>query len=303
MTGVGVIDARNRHGARCFSRSAFVAALLVTLGLTAAGLLMVVDRVREGMGKTATLSYLPKGEYLKVAVLGYRQLAADLLWLQVVQHIGVRQQTSAGYVWMYHATDTLTDLDPTFAYAYQAVGAVLGVWGNRPQESTEILKKGLVHNPTAWELAFLLGYVYFYELGDYGSAAVYLRMASELPGSPEYLPRLTARMLVAAGDPEAALEFLQRMFQHTQDDRGRAALKRRIDDVTVERDLQMLELAVRRYEAVHGRRPGGLQDLVSGGILARLPEDPGGGAYKLNPADGSLRSTRVQERMRVYRNN
>lgn len=277
------------------------AGLILALGLAAAGLLAAVDRERTDMGRAESLSYLPKGEYLKVAVLGYRQLVADLIWLQVVQAIGVRGQSAEGYLWAYQATDTLTDLDPTFAYAYQAVGTVLGVWGNRPHESVAILTKGIRHNPAQWELPFFLGYDYFYELHDAASAAVYFRRAAGLPGSPGYLPRLAARMTVAAGDPEAALEFLYRMSQQLQDERAKVALARRMADVTVERDLRLLEEAVRRYQAAYRRLPATLQDLVAAGILDRLPEDPGGGAYELNAVTGSVTSTRVSERMRVYR--
>ena len=303
MSGTASIAVRTPHLASRWTGKALVFGLLVLLGLSAAGLLNQIDQTRMARNSAATLSYLPKGEYLKVAVLGYRQLAADLLWLQVVQQIGVREQTSEGYLWVYRATDTLTDLDPTFTYAYQAVGAVLGVWGNHPQESVSLLKKGLENNPTSWEMALLLGYDYFYEIGDYASAAHYLRMAAELPGSPGYISPLTARMLVEAGDPQAALDFLQGMYRRTNDERGKAALMRRIADVTVERDLRVLDLAVRQYRAAHGRLPAQLQDLVAGGILDRIPEDPGGGAYELNATDGSVRSTRVRDRMKVYRHN
>jgi tetratricopeptide (TPR) repeat protein len=277
------------------------AVLLIMLSLAAGGLLTIVDRTRSTLGKAAALPYLPKGEYLKPAVLGYRQLASDILWLQVIQQMGVRQQTAEGYHWIYEATDTLTELDPHFIYAYQAAGAVLGVWGNRPHDSIAILKKGLQHNPRTWELAFLLGYDYFYEFGDYASAAYYLKLSSELPGSPAYLPRLTARMLVEAGDPQAAMEFLERMYQATHDERGKAALRRRINDVTVERDLRVLEQAVRQFRGAHGQFPKELHDLIDAGIVAALPQDPGGGTYEVDPADGSVRSTRLSERMRVYR--
>jgi tetratricopeptide (TPR) repeat protein len=275
--------------------------LILALGGTAVGLLALVDRGRTATGTGASLSYLPKGEYLRLASVGYRQLVADLLWLQVVQQIGVRNQTTDGYLWIYHATDTLTDLDPQFAYAYQAVGSVLGVWGGRPHESVAILRKGIEHNPTVWELPFFLGYDYFYELQDLASAAVAFKRAAELPGAPKYLPGLTARMLVQAGNPEAALEFLQRLYQQTQDERAKSALTRRMADVTVERDLRLLEDAVRRYRAAQGRWPKALEDLVTAGLLARLPEDPGGGAYELNASDGSVTSTRVRDRMKVYR--
>jgi tetratricopeptide (TPR) repeat protein len=274
--------------------------LIAVLIMGAVGILALVDQTRQAMGRGTALSYLPKGQYLKVAVLGYRQLAADMLWLQVVQQIGVLKQTKEGYLWMSQATDTLTDLDPKFAYGYQAVGSVLGVWGNRPHEAAAILRKGIEHNPEAWELPFFLGYVYFYELQDFASAATYLKQASELPGAPEYLPRLTARMMVQAGDPQAALEFLQRMLQQARDDRAKEALEKRIADVTVERDLRILEEGIRRYQAVYGRSPARLQDLLTSNILLRLPVDPGGGSYELE-ADGAVRSTRLPQRMRVYR--
>jgi tetratricopeptide (TPR) repeat protein len=289
------------HGPGRVAGGLVTAGLLLALGTMAIGLLAAVDRGRSAMGLGVSLSYLPKGEYLRLASLGYRQLVADLLWLQVVQQIGKRDQTTDGYLWIYRATDTLTDLDPGFAYAYQATGSVLGVWGGRPHESVAILRKGIEHNPTVWELPFFLGYDYFYELQDVASAAVYFKLASELPGAPRYLPGLTARMLVQAGNPEAALEFLERMHQQTQDERAKAALMRRIADVTVERDLRLLEDAVRRYRAAQGRWPGSLAELVTAGILARLPADPGGGAYALNAADGSVTSTRVRDRMKVYR--
>src|SRR6185295_8704581 len=134
-------------GRNQWSRMLMTAGILLALGMTVAWLLPAVVRGGTAMAKGATLSFLPKGGILKVAVLGYRQLAADLLWLQVVQHIGSRRQTPENYLWIYHATDTLTDLDPKFAYAYQAVGSVLGVWGNLPRESVALLQKGLAHNP------------------------------------------------------------------------------------------------------------------------------------------------------------
>ena len=51
---------------------------------------------RNAVARAEQLAYLPKGEYLKLAVLGYRQVVADLIWLQAVQHIGAKRDTSLG---------------------------------------------------------------------------------------------------------------------------------------------------------------------------------------------------------------
>jgi len=275
--------------------------LLVVLGGATVGILAVVERQRPAMVRAAELAYLPKGEYLRVAVLGYRQMAADLIWLKAVQHFGERKQTTEGYLWAYHAVDVLTDLDPKFAFAYQASGIVLGVWANLPRESIALLTKGMRHNPDVWQLPFYVGYDYFYELHDPVQAAKYLRIASELPGAPAYLPKLAARMTVEAGDPDAALEFLQRLYQQLQDERLRESLVQRMKEVVAERDIRFLEEGVRRYKSRYGKRPANLNDLVTKGIIQQIPEEPLGGVYELKPSDGTVASTGLRQRLRVHR--
>ena len=275
--------------------------LLVVLGGATVGILAVVERQRPAMVRAAELAYLPKGEYLRVAVLGYRQMAADLIWLKAVQHFGERKQTTEGYLWAYHAVDVLTDVDPKFAFAYQAAGIVLGVWANLPRESIALLTKGMRHNPEVWQLPFYVGYDYFYEVHDPVQAAKYLRIASELPGAPAYLPKLAARMTVEAGDPDAALEFLQRLYQQLQDERLRESLVQRMKEVVAERDIRFLEEGVRRYKSRYGKLPANLNDLVTKGIIQQIPEEPLGGVYQLNASDGTVASTGLRQRLRVHR--
>jgi hypothetical protein len=282
------------------SRSLLAASVLVTLlGGTVATSLWL-DHIRPISSRGSQLTYLPKGDYLKVAVLGYRQLAADIIWLQVVQHFGKKTDTTEGYLWAYHAVDVVTDLDPKFMGAYLAAGTVLGVWGGRPEESVAILTKGMQHNPDAWQLPFYIAYDYFYELCDPVSAAKYFRVASDLPGSPPYLPQLAARMTVEAGDPEAALEFLYRLYGQMTDSRAREALEVRIRQVTAERDIRLLERAVRQYRERYGQLPRHLKELLIRGVVQVLPEEPLGGMYELR-SDGTVVSTGLLERLHVYR--
>ncbi len=275
--------------------------LLLVFGGLAVGLLAIVERQRPPEARAAELAYLPKGEYLKVAVLGYHQIVADLIWLKAVQHFGERQQTKKGYKWAYHAVDVVTDLDPKFSFAYRAAGTILGVWAGLVQESIAILSKGMRHNPEVWELPFYLGYDYFFELHDPKSAALYFQKAAELPGSPAYLPKLAARMTVEAGDPVAALEFLERLYRQMQDEQLRKGLERRMREVAVERDIRSLEEAVHQYKVRHKKNPGKLEDLVKAGIIPQVPIEPLGGTYQLNAKDGTVISTGSAERLRVHR--
>jgi tetratricopeptide (TPR) repeat protein len=286
---------------RALKQTIAMIGLCVGLGVITTSLLMMLEQQRPAATRAAELSYLPKGDYLKVAVLGYRQIAADLIWLRAIQHFGGRDATLADYRWAYHAADVLTDLDPRFVMAYQATGTILGVWAGLVQESIALLKKGAIHNPDVWQLPFTIGYDYFYELCDPANAAVYFRQASLLPGAPEYLPRLAARMTVESGDPDAALEFLQRFSQQTNDERMREALAQRMKEVLAERDIRLLEEAVRRYQQRYRKLPTALSDLVAGHMIDRVPQDPFGNSYQLNATNGTVTSPGLKERLRVHR--
>lgn len=129
-----------------------------------------------------------------------------------------------------------------------------------------------------------------------------LLRAARIPGSPEYFPLLASRMLAEGNRPETALAFLQEITARETDPRRKASLKERIRRVTVERDLQSMEMAIVEYTSKFGAPPRTLADLVQSGMLSRIPEDPYGGRYLLTP-DGGVRSDRApRERLKVLRN-
>src|SRR3989454_3540805 len=88
--------------------------------LVATGLLLVVglhllqvriDAQRAVTPKLQRFMYLPQGEYFRVAVLGYEQVVADLLWIQAIQAMGERKVTEEAGHWIYRALDVITTLD------------------------------------------------------------------------------------------------------------------------------------------------------------------------------------------------
>ena len=263
-------------------------------------LLYLLDGQRTAVARAEQLAYLPKGEYLKLAVLGYRQVVADLIWLQAVQHIGAKRDTQRGYSWTYHAVDVLTDLDPTFVPPYQATGLFLGVLVGRQEEGLAILDKGIRHNPSSWQLPFLAGYVSYYELCNPVAGGEYLRIAARVPGSPAYLPQLAARMTVESGDPTAALEFLDRFSRSVTDERVREALLQRMKEIVQEKDLRFLEESIRRYRAKYGQPPAKLEDLMLHGIIQQMPSDPLGGEYEVDAFSGVVRATSKRDRLRIH---
>lgn len=259
-----------------------------------------LERYKGIEQKIEEFMLLPKGEYLKPLVLGYEQLVGDIIWLRTIQILGDEMVTPEGYGWSYHALDVVTTLDPKFAYAYQLGGVNLSVLGNRPDLSNLLLEKGMKENPDVWQIPFYLGYNHFFYLNDYKSAAEYMAMASNLPGHPEYLPRLASRLYVQTGNPDVALDFLTRIYKETEDDNVRKTLEKRIKEVHVERDARFLEEAIRRYREVYNVDPQDLRDLIEKDIITGIPKEPFGGYYYLNKVDRKVYSSMIKERMRVY---
>jgi tetratricopeptide (TPR) repeat protein len=246
------------------------------------------------------LAQLPKGEYLKPAVLGYHHLGADILWLRLLQVVGKKQNSVDEYEWMYHALDVITTLDPQYAYAYYVGGNILGDLANRPDLSNRLLEKGSDANPDVWYIPFLLGYNYYFLLDDPAKGAEYIMKAGSLPDRPAYLPGLATRMAAEAGSPNTALAFLEARLRETQDPQTRESLVNRMKEVIIERDLRVLESAIEAYRVQLRALPVRLMDLVAAGTLPILPQEPFGGDYRLDPKTGSISSSTHPERLRTF---
>jgi tetratricopeptide (TPR) repeat protein len=271
--------------------------LLVCVGLLQSELDRRQDRT---VVQIEGLAQLPKGEYLKPALLGYHHLGADMLWLRLIQVIGKKRNSADEYEWMYHALDVLTTLDPQYAYAYYVGGNILGDLANRPDLSNRLLEKGTDANPDVWNIPFLLGYNYYFLLGDPAKGTEYIMEAARRPDGPAYLPGLATRMAAEAGNPDTALAFLEARLLETQDPQTRESLANRMKEVIIERDLRLLESAVDAYRTQHRVLPTTLTDLVVAGALPILPQEPFGGDYRLDPKTGLVSSSTHPERLRTF---
>ena len=231
---------------------------------------------------------------------GFRNLFADLSWLGAVQVAGTRKLTPNDYDRLALMIQTVVQFDPKFKVPYLLGGIILGDSRAHVQEALKILTLGRTNHPGDWRFPFYTGYLHYFSLGDPVEGGKALESASKIAGSPPYLPLLAARMFSEGRNPETAIQFLTEMMRQENDPARLEVLKRRIHDVVAERDMQLLESAVEAYHRKTGRLPGELSDLVREGMIARLPEEPHGGRYLLSP-DGKIRSTLMQQRLKVFR--
>ena len=232
--------------------------------------------------------------------LGFRNFLSDLAWLEAVQVAGSRRMTPKEYDTLYLLTKVVSNYDPRFVVPYLVGGLVLGDSSSHVPQALETLERGWKHHPSDWRFPFYMGYLHYFSLGDPAEGGRYLEAASRLPGSPSYLPLLASRMLVEGRSPETALALLSEMIKQETDPARWEAIRKRIREVAVERDLQLLEGAIAQYLRKTGGAPGSLADLVGAGVLRAVPSEPNGGTYLLLP-DGTVRSSRMAERLRVFR--
>jgi hypothetical protein len=231
---------------------------------------------------------------------GFRNLFADLSWLGAIQVAGTRKLTPNDYDRLALMIQTVVQFDPRFKVPYLLGGIILGDSQAHVEEALKILTLGRANHPDDWRFPFYVGYLHYFSLGDPVEGGKALESAAKIEGSPPYLPLLAARMFSEGRKPDTALRFLNEMMRQENDPTRQEVLKRRIHEVVAERDMQMLESAVEAYHKKTGRLPRELSDLVREGMIGRLPEEPHGGRYLLSP-DGKIRSTRVQQRLKVFR--
>jgi hypothetical protein len=108
-------------------------------------------------------------------------------------------------------------------------------------------------------------------------------------------------MYAEANNPNTALQFLDTLWRQTQDADMREVLEKRAKEVMIERDIRSLESAVQQYSVKQGHLPDTLHDLVSGGLLTQVPQEPFGGLYELDSKTGKVTSSTHPNRLKVFR--
>jgi len=298
----GVYAAGGSRGMTEASRGAWgwmaVVGLLVSMGMSWR-LLPLRDmpepgrQLREVPGLLTAVSRRPEFAF------GFRNVMADVVWLQAVQVAGNRKLTPAEYDRLYVLLNVEADLDPKFEIPYLLGGLVLGESPQHGREAVRVFERGKVTHPADWRFPFYMGFTHYFSLGDAVAGGRAMAEAARLPGSPAYLPGLASKMLSEAREPESALQLLEQIVRQESDTARRVVLERRILEVTLERDLQALEKAVEKYREMTGTVPADLGALVREGILTAIPPEPNGGKYVIDRG-GKVRSDRVSQRLRVF---
>lgn len=283
----GIILVKSSWNANLVRRALTHLMIALACGLAAAG---AASRLPVAQQPAYDLAAIPTAGALRWTSAGHPTLVANLWWLRTVQYIGDPLADRRGWDKLYPALLLVTELDPLHGYAYQ-VGANVLSSTDRVEESNALLERGIARVPDRYILPFQRAVNAFLYAGDYAEAARWFERAAQVPGAPsERMHAYAAAMLTKANAHDAALALLRQLLETAHDEPSRKAIQRQLAQVELERDAAMLEAASREYRRRYKAAPPSLEALITGGVIARIPPDPFGGTYYLDP-EGTVRST------------
>jgi hypothetical protein len=195
--------------------------------------------------------YLPRPSVLRPLSLGHHELTADLVFIRAVIYFGGELGHKREYKWLDRYLDTIVALDPRWRTPYRWAG-VATMYDGRPitnervQLSNHFLELGVAQFPRDWELPFMLGCNYLFELKSDDAAeqaswqrqgGEWMRHAAIVGGAPSWVPLLAATILHKEGQDEAAIRHLEEVYVTTQDPKTRQEVKNRLVSLHAQLDF------------------------------------------------------------------
>lgn len=186
----------------------------IAIAVAALALLVAASRGVEGLAQRKhklEVLYLPSGQFVAQAALGYRDLAADVLWFRMVQYYGGYRMGENDIALFAHLVDVITDLDPQFTYAYVFGALIMAQDLDQFKQGIGFLEKGVRNNPHDWWLPFELGFLNYVYARDYAKALFYFEKAARLPGAGPQAARFAAFVAAKAGYVETSIAMWEEL--------------------------------------------------------------------------------------------
>jgi len=211
--------------------------------ITITGCVITTSKVAEYTHRPYlyTNLYLPSGKFVEQSSLSYHQIAADLTWFQAIQYYGGFRKGEHDLAYFAGLIDIVTDLDPHFIFPYTFGAIILSQDLDAFPRAVHLLRKGMEHNPTSWELPFELGFLSYVDARDLTMAARYFELAAKMPGGGDRARRFAAFVYASEGHTRNSLRMWEQLLEETDEPFMRAMAER-----YVQRLRAKLEVETRR---------------------------------------------------------
>ncbi len=196
--------------ARSWPGIVIVAVLVVLAGLVQT----VLDR-----DAPARALVMYQGRFVGATILGFKDVAADLLWVRANMLFWDKQ-----FVNVIPLFRIITLIDPHYTHVYM-VGAWHFAWNLPPitkcgQEETErwyraattFMQEGIRNNPGSWRMYFEMGWLYFQKSKRYDLAAEQFAMSVSFEESPMYVGHMLGHSYERNGEINRALRTWERVL-------------------------------------------------------------------------------------------
>ncbi len=249
-----------------------------------------VDRQIGGQRRIEELLYVPSGPLLRRLCLGHEGLAADIYWTRAVQYFGRKRiDRATKFDLLGPLLQITTELDPNLIVAYRFGAIFLAEktpWGaGRPEEALQLLRRGIVANPSYWRLWQDVGFIYYWDLKDYPRAAEAFRVGSQQPGAHLWMKALAASVAAQGGAISSSRLLWSEIYNQAENESMRRSAAEHLLALQAREEMDQLNALLKAYQDRAGRPAQSFRDLVLAGILKGLPEDPSGVPYAV-AADG-----------------
>nr|MEE4269275.1 hypothetical protein [Candidatus Krumholzibacteria bacterium] len=222
-----------------FSGTLLRVVLVAVLMTVTIGSLQVLDAHPDVQERNEHL-YFPSGKFLKETTLGYRAVTADYLWFRFIQYYGAFAKDQNDLRYMDVLIESIITLDPMFIEAYHF--AALVKWsdfGDFPA-AIDMLKRGVLANPSSAKLHFQVGFIYYVFDRDFPRAALWFEMAGQCPDATDVERRFAAFARYRSGDDRVSLELWKTMYLSTDSPQMKDLALKMIQKL--ERKLELIEL-------------------------------------------------------------
>jgi hypothetical protein len=158
-----------------------------------------LDAARRAMAPPGEeLLYLPNERLLTHFTAGMSGVIADLLWIQCVQYTAAEAKGARNFTWLNHMVNTVVRLDPHFTDAYRYGGMFLAALKADDNASLDLLHRGMIMQPMAWELPYEAAMVYLLNRRDAPEgpkrAAIYLARSAATGKAPPFVADIAAQL-------------------------------------------------------------------------------------------------------------
>lgn len=238
--------------------------------------------------------YLPHRGAVRFIAFGYNNALSNYLWFHTINYFGIHYRGDKDYRWLEHQCRLVTDLNPKVTDIYEFCSSMLAWETKEPRKGLDFLSTAIEHNPERWIYWYLRGVFHMFFFEDDVAAQADFVKAAGFPDAHPIVKRLAAKKIALSQGPETALQFLHFMIERSKSDAERNALKDRVKDVILERDLQRWNEALQKAHS-SGRRVSSLEQLKQDFALDLPLVDPFGGHYTLDPESAAVRTTSTRK--------